>query len=561
MRKKWTFLAVMLVFVTQLFGQQASPSRNLRTENTEAMAFTNPVPTYSGGYARDVYYRLDGRALVITSSASSNLLTVDACTGTQVQVPVTDMELPTNGIPCILFFAHGVNRTEISLAVGNMKKIGTGKRYIFARPTDVTENTYGIWDKFEITGSNAGDVQLSWVLLMPNGKYRIVNNYHNGFPMSINGVLVPWVADLDPNLSGAAAVIPRPDLRPSLVGAIAGGVPKIHSVDVTSRGEIIHLGYFNQIGSNTVAQKGFIENNGVIYDLAIDNADAFFATQYAEIANVGYGGYTGTNPSTGVIRIDPISRTVIGGTGGGFGITPMDFLVVNGKLLAAGSLRTVVTPNGTIGEFNPVTNTWTSHSNGLFTSPGASSHVNTVTPIPAGVGCTNCFLFTGNFNNPGSGQLASSQNYMTKGCEIGGTLPVSTVISVQRLGRDAKITWSNGTIGSDLEWSIDGNQFQYLAKVMSETGYYVDVKGGGYYRITKGNESSKIVYLSPIDQVKILSYPGRAQIILAGTASYEIVSMTGQVVQRGTGRTIEFVAPSGVYVLRFAHHIEKFLIQ
>jgi len=546
-----------------------------------AFAFSNPFtsPTYSGGYPRDVYYRLDGRALVITSSANSNLLTVDACAGTQTAVAVTNMEVPTNGVPCILFWAHGVNRTEISLAIGNMKMIGTGKRYVFARPTNATENLYEIWDKFEITGANATVAQLAVVTLMPNGKYRVVNNSHSSFPMEINGVSIPWVADLDPTQSGAAAVIPRPDLKPSLTGALAGGVPKIHSVDVTSRGEIIHLGYFNTIGGITVAQKGFIENpiNGTITDLAIDNDALVFATQYVEIAGVGYIGYTGTAPSSGVIRFNPTTYA-LSAAGGGFGITPMDFLVVNGRLLVVGFWRASPAPNGTFGEFNPITNNWTALSGNLYTSPGLSSAVNTITPIP---NCPNCFLLSGNFSTAASGQLASGQNYLTKACELGSPLPLTlTEFTVQLRNADAKFRWSieepiEATF--ELERSGQGTPFTMINR---QTGDYVKeqfsyndpaLRPGVYQYRLKMIDKDGVVKYSDIlfvkiggrTQVSLTIFPNPAKpsatlqlaVMNGSVQHWTITTMNGQVISmsenQSVGSTLQLVTPrtQGTYIL------------
>lgn len=494
MKKNLLFLLIAITLQQVLFAQ--------------GLTYSGPAttPTYTQGAVRGLYYSGSGTLVINTTqsnlgnNASNYLVRIQGCFGGGIQTPITvnDLNLAASNVACFLGFAQSTQRKDTSWVYGNSISISTGNNCVFVLP-DLTENIYTVSNQFVYTGLNKSTAQISGATFLPNGKIRVWNNSHTALPIEINGIAIPWVADLNPS---NGTVTPRADLMPSLAAPLTG-TPKITTVAITSTNEVIHLGYFNRRNSGIdLAQKGFIENlsTNIITDLAADNDAFVFTATYCEMNGVGLIGSTNPAPpaglSSGAFKFNPITYALSAAGGLGFGINPQDVLMGNvvneSKVIYVGSPRT--TPaGGTVAQYDFISNSWTNLSTGLYLTPGASSSVNYISYT----GECPCYLMGGNFSTafPSGTPRASSFTDLVKGCPSV-VLPIGPELKVVSQNPPT-IGWENTPDGAILEKSTDGRNFIPIHTVIGDFKF-TDLQffQSAYYRIKVGNKYSNTVVIS-----------------------------------------------------------------
>lgn len=548
MKKIITFLLIAITF-----------SKGTLAQTTYSAPATTPA--YTQGAVRGLYYGGSGTIVINTTqsnlgnNSSNYLVRVQGCFGGGIQTPiaVNDLNLAASNVACFLGFAQSTQRKDTSWVYGNSISLSTGNNCVFVTP-DQTESIYTISNQFIYTGANKTTAQISGATFLPNGKVRVWNNSHTVLPIEINGVPIPWVADLNP---ANGTVTPRVDLMPSLAAPLTG-TAKITTVSVTSTGEVIHLGYFNRRnGGIDIAQKGFIENIGtsVITDLAADN-DAFVYTEtYCEVNGVGLIGSTNPNPpiglSSGAFKFNPITYA-LSAAGGGFGINPKDALtsivIGENKVTYVGSPRT--TPaGGTVGQYDLNTNTWTNLSPGLYLTPGASSSVNYISYT----GECACNLIAGNFSSlfPSGTPRASTFTDLAKACPAI-VLPLPSELKVISQNPPT-VGWQNTPDGAFLEKSTDGRNFITIHTVSNDIKF-IDPQFSetSYYRLKIGSKYSNTVVINwhKFKNAMVINQGSYFTIIFPVKTTAILYNMAGQKLKEFSGFSIVVEKQNQLLILK-----------
>ncbi len=537
MKKMFTYLLIAITYSTGAFAQGLSYSAPATT------------PAYTQGAVRGLYYGGSGTIVINTTQsnlnngASNYLVRVQGCFGGGIQqaVTVNDINLATSNFACFLGFAQSTQRKDTSWVYGNTISTSTGNNCIFVLP-DITESIYTVSNLFVYTGVNKNTSQISGATFLPNGKIRVWNNSHAALPIEINGIAIPWVADLNP---ANGVVTPRADLMPSLAAPLTG-IAKLTTVAVTSQGEVIHLGYFNRRnGGIDIAQKGFIENlsTNIITDLAADNDAFVFTATYCEMNGIGLIGSTNPTPpaglSSGAFKFNPVTYALSAAGGSGFGINPQDVLIGNiineSKVIYVGSPRT--TPaGGTVAQYDFVSNSWTNLSTGLYLTPGASSSVNYISYT----GECPCYLMGGNFSTafPSGTPRASNFTDLVKGCPSV-VLPIGPELKVINQSPPT-VGWENTPDGSILEKSTDGRSFIPIHTVAGDNKF-TDLQffQSAYYRMKIGNKYSNTVVINQkMKSATVLNQGSYFTVIFPVKTTAVLYNMAGQRLKTFSGFSI-----------------------